>query len=218
MLQNNNKLALIAGSENPIGDAVAKELSTAGWSVVGIDATPNGKQTQHLDRYIPLDMTDRNAFVGTVAAVEKEYGSIGVLFCATGFEPDRQCGDFLETPIGQWEKCLDGWLSSTTNACFAVAPHMVASQSGRIVILSPDYKNEAEENVLAAIGAGTLHGFAKSFGVEMAKENVLVNCLWPNSPFDLSNIAATVRFLADSGDYVSAQVISLQGQGKEVSK
>lgn len=218
MLEKNNKLALIAGADNPIGDAVAKELGSAGWTVVGVDAPPNGKQTQHLNKYISMDMTDRAAFIEKAAAVEKEFGPIGALFCATGFEPARQCGDFLLTPISQWEKCLDGWLNSTTNACFAVAPQMVARQSGRIVILSPDYKNEAEENVLAAIGAGTLHGFAKSFGVEMAKENVLVNCLWPNSPFDLSNIAATVRFLADSGDYVSAQVISLQGQAKEVAK
>jgi 2-hydroxycyclohexanecarboxyl-CoA dehydrogenase len=218
MLQKNNKLALVAGVANPIGVAVAKELAGAGWSIVGFDASISPPEAEGLERYVPLDMTDRKQFVEAVADVQQDLGEIDALFCATGFEPDRQCGDFIDTPIDQWEKCLDGWLNSTTNACFAVAPGMVSRQQGRIVILSPDYSREAGDHVLDAIGAGTLHGFAKSFGVEMAKENVLVNCLWPNSPFDLDAIAASVRFLADSGDYVSAQVISVRGQSEEVAK
>mgnify|MGYP001767636358 CR=1 FL=1 len=218
MPQMNKKIALIAGVANPIGVAVVKELTKAGWTVVGIDVSMSPPEAVDLQQYFPLDMTDRKQVVEAVADVQKSLGEIDALFCATGFESDRQCGDFVDTPIEQWEKCLDGWLNSTTNACFAVAPGMVSRQQGRIVILSPDYSKEAEDHVLDAIGAGTLHGFAKSFGVEMAKENVLVNCLWPNSPFDLDAIAASVRFLADSGDYISAQVISVQGQAKEVAK
>ena len=142
----------------------------------------------------------------------QKYGEIDALFCATGFEADRQCGDFLETPVGQWQKCLDGWLGSSVNACFAVAPGMAARKEGRIMILAPDYSKASKGNVLTATGAGTLHGFAKSFGVEMAKDNVLVNCIWPNVPYDEEAIASSVHFLAESGNYVSAQVISLKGR------
>ena len=84
------------------------------------------------------------------------------------------------------------------------------------MILSPDFSKINEENILNATGAGTLHGFAKSFGVEVAKDNVLVNCIYANLPFDNEAIAANVQFLADSGNYVSAQVISVRGKDKEV--
>lgn len=211
MEQINKRIALIAGVENQIGKAVTKKLRNSGWKAVGVDILPETGLKKELDGYFSLDMTDRGRFKELAAEVEKTYGKIDALFCATGFEADRQCGDFLKTPVGQWQKCLSGWLGSSINACAAVAPYMVKRKEGRIMILSPDYSKVNDENILTATGAGTLHGFAKSFGVEMAKENVLVNCIYPNIPYDEEAIAAAVQFLAGSGNYVSAQVISLKG-------
>ncbi len=208
---NNERVVLIAGVENRVGTAVAKKLKDAGWKVIGIDVLPKANLAKDLDEYFPLDMTDRKRFKESVNVMEKTYGEIHTLFCATGFEENRQCGDFLGTPVEQWQKCLDGWLGSSINACAAVAPNMVKRKEGRIMILSPDYSRVNNENIFMAVGAGTLHGFAKSFGVEMAKDNVLVNCIWPNAPFDEDAIAAAVQFLADSGNYVAAQVISIKG-------
>ena len=209
---SNERVALIAGVENRVGTAAAKKLKTAGWKVIGIDVLLKANSAADLDEYFSLDMTNRKRFKELVTVIEKAYGEIYALFCATGFEEDRQCGDFLETPVEQWQKCLDGWLGSSINACAAVAPNMVMRKEGRIIILSPDYSKANNENIFMAVGAGTLHGFAKSFGVEMAKENVLVNCIYPNVPFNEDTIAATVQFLVESGNYVSAQVISIKGR------
>ena len=208
----NKKVALIAGVANRVGAAAAKKLKASGWIVVGIDILPEAGPAKDLDGYFSLDMADRKRFQELAAEVEGNYGEIHALFCVTGFESGRQCGDFLKTPIEQWQKCLDGWLGSSINGCAAVAPNMVKRKEGRIMILAPDYSQEKGDRVLTATGAGTLHGFAKSFGVEMAKENVLVNCIWPNVPFDEDAIAAAVQFLAESGNYVSAQVISVRGR------
>jgi NAD(P)-dependent dehydrogenase (short-subunit alcohol dehydrogenase family) len=214
----NEKLALIAGVNNPVSAAATKALRKAGWKVVGLDVHTALSAAEGLNENISIDMTNRSEFIVMVADIEEKHGKIDALLCATGFEPDRQCADFLKTPIDQWQKCLNGWLSSSINACYAVAPGMVTRQAGKIVILSPDYSKEEQDNVLNAVGAGTLHGFAKSFGVEMAADNVLVNCVWPNMPFDVDAIAAAVQFLFDGGDYVSAQVISIRGQEQGVQK
>lgn len=209
---NKKRAALIAGVESRSGAAVAEKMKGSGWKVIGVDILPETSLSGKLDEYVMLDMTDRQKFKELVIGLENTYGGIDLLFCATGFEEGRQCGDFLETSIEQWQKCLDGWLGSSINACAAVAPGMAERKAGRIAILSPDYSKAEGENVLMATGAGTLHGFAKSFGVEMAKENVLVNCVWPGAPYDEEAIAAAVHFLAESGNYVSAQVISLKGR------
>ena len=216
--KNNDKLALIAGVENVVGAAVASKLQNEGWKVIGFDVEPAANIAKGLDLYLSLDMTNRKKFVAVVSELEKSYGEINSLICATGFEADRQCGGFLETSMELWQSNLDGWLRSSINACFAVAPEMVLRKAGKIMILAPDYAHETEDHVMTAVGAGTLHGFAKSFGVEMAKENVLVNCLWPNTPFDLDAIASMVHFLSDSANYVSAQVVSIRGLEQEVTK
>lgn len=212
MERNKERTALIAGVENQVGIAAAEKLKNAGWKVIGIDILPKADLAKSLDEYYSFDMTDRKSFTEAAEEIEKTYGAIQALFCATGFEADRQCGDFLETSIEQWQKNLDGWLGSSINACAAVAPNMVKRKEGRIMILSPDYSRIEEENILTAAAAGTLHGFAKSFGVELAKDNVLVNCIYPNLPFDEEAIAAAVQFLAESGNYVAAQVISIKGK------
>lgn len=214
MDRNKKPIALIAGAANEIGAAVTARLTGAGWTMLGIDAIPEEEQNmaQDLAAYYYLDMTERKSFKETVAEMEAVHGPIQALLCVTGLEASRQSGTFLETSIAQWQRTLEGWLKSSVNACAAVAPYMVKRKEGRIMILSPDYSKVQEENILNAAGAGTLHGYAKSFGVEMAKENVLVNCLYPNLPFDHEAIAASVQFLAESGSYVSAQVVSIRGK------
>ena len=214
MANKESKTALIAGFQNGAGRGVAEALTEAGLKVLAVDVVPryNLKQGDLLAGYRSLDLTDREECWKACQELETEYGAIDFLFCATGFEEDRKPAGFLETPIDQWEKTLDGWLKSTVNVCSAVAPAMVTRQGGKILILSLDYGKMEGDFVLEAAAAGTLHGFAKSFGVEMAPSNVLVNCLAPSMPLDYGNIGATVRFLADSGNYVSAQVISIHGE------
>lgn len=214
MASKASRTALIAGFQNGAGRGAAEALAEAGWKVLAVDVVPryNLKQGDLLTGYRSLDLTDRKECRKACQELETEFGIIDFLFCATGFEEDRKPAGFLETPIDQWEKTLDGWLKSTINVCSAVAPAMTTRQEGKMVILSPDYGKVPGDWILEATAAGTLHGFAKSFGVEMAPSNVLVNCLAPTMPLDSAKIGATVRFLADSGNYVSAQVVSIHGE------
>jgi NAD(P)-dependent dehydrogenase (short-subunit alcohol dehydrogenase family) len=209
------KTALIAGINNEAGAAAAYRLKASGWTVIGTDiVAAEDLNRKELDGYFSLDMTKRTSFLDIASEVEREYGPVKALFCATGFEAGRQSRSFSDTSMEQWQRTLEGWLKSSINACAAVAPYMIGRKEGRIIILSPDYSKVAQENILNAAAAGTLHGFAKSFGVESAKENVLVNCIFANLPFDTEAIAAAVHFLAESGNYVSAQVISIHGKEK----
>ena len=67
-----------------------------------------------------------------------------------------------------------------------------------------------------AAAARTLYGFAKSFGVEVAASNVMVNALSPNLPFDMDAITAMIYYLADKDNYTTAQVVSITGIQQEV--
>lgn len=96
---NRERAALIAGVESRIGTAVAEKMKGSGWKVIGVDSLPETSLSGKLDKYVPLDMTDREKFKELVAGLENTYGGIDMLFCATGFEESRQCaGHFFEGP------------------------------------------------------------------------------------------------------------------------
>lgn len=218
MAESKHKIAVVAGVNNDAGRAAVTSLDYAGWKVVGMDAASKSElpTMTGLHDYVALDLTDRNGVAQAIRKIEAEAGPVELLFAATGFEQNRQCAGFLETPIAQWKNALNGWLSSSINACYAAAPGMVQRKSGRILLFCPDYSKLNGDHILDAAASATLHGFSKSFGVEMAPHNVLVNCLFANLPIDQDAIGAMTHFLADSGNYVSAQVISIHGiDGKD---
>ena len=190
MMNNSEKLALIAGAANELGTSVATKLKDSGWRVIGIDAVAESKDL--FDEFYSFDMTVRDKFVDVVEEIADTYGSIkrySVQLDLKGQTESR----ILDTPITQWEKTLDGWLKSSINACFAVGKKMVSNKEGRIMILSPDYSKAEETRSLWRRGRHS-PWFCKEPGVELAKDNVLVNCVYANIPFDYDAILLLLIF------------------------
>ena len=211
MSKENSKLILITGVNGIVGSAVSNKFKSAGWKVIGVDkkSEQEFKEGQFMDAYMTCDLRSRANFNAVVNEIEKDYGVIEALFTS----PEGLIGEsFEKTDIKTWKESLDTWLRESINACAAVAPSMVKRKSGRIIVLSPDYSQTDSGYILDATAAGTLHGFVKSFGVELAEHNVMINALFANVPYDLDAITSTARYFAERDDYVTAQVISVAGQ------
>lgn len=229
---NSNKIysILITGIDGEVGNAVSENFKALGWKIFGVDIKLEEelKKAKVLDGYFCCDVTNRANLFEIVKKIEQEQGPINALFTAAQPRIDctieTQCScqeartnkqysdGFLDTSIEVWKEILDVWLKGTVNACAVVGPYMVKRKSGRIIILTPDYSKTDGDHVLDATAAGTLHGFIKSFGIEVAEDNVTVNGIFANVPFDLEAIAETASYLAAVGDYVSAQLISVRGK------
>lgn len=203
-----SKKILIAGSNGNVGKTVTELFINKGWNVVGIDI--ENKNESKATSFYTVDIKDTDAITKTVEIIEKA-GPIDALFNAAGYEINK---DFEEVRSEEWDCLLDTVLGGSGNLCKAVAPKMVNRKDGKIILLSCDYSKEQDCAIIDAVAAHTLHGFGKSFGVEMAPENVLVNVLFANTPLDYEKIAETVFFLADKDTYTSAQVISISGAEK----
>lgn len=207
------KTILVTGSSGNLGGEVVSFFQDAGWQVVGFDIeAPSGSGP---DYYFHCDVTDEDAVKSEVDRIEKDVCKLDALFTAAGTEVSE---GFEETAIEEWRDLLNVWLGGTTNVCRAVAPYMVERKQGKMMLLSPDYKEAGEDCVMNAAAAGTIHGFAKSFGTEVAPENVTVNAISPSLPFDREAIAAMVYYLADKDAYTSAQVVSVTGEKGGVPK
>lgn len=201
-----SKTILIAGCEGKVGRATAELFKARGWQVAGIDIKPQSEI--ELDKYISIDIRDATAVTAAADSIESEM-PIDALFNAAGYVLNKE---FEETTADEWADLLDTTLGGAGNLCRAVAPKMVERHEGKIILLSCDYAKQPDAEVVDAVAANTLHGFGKSFGVEMAPENVLVNVLYANTPLDIEIVAETVLYLADKDTYTSAQVVAVTGE------
>lgn len=197
---------LITGSSGKLGESVVNFFQEEGWLVVGMDIKePSGKGPDH---FIHCDVTEMEKVKSEVDRLEKEVCKLDAVFTAAGIEV---AGDFPEVSMEDWTSALKVWLGGTANVCRAVAPYMAERKRGKIMLLSPDYKEIGEDCIMNATAAGTVHGFAKSFGTEVAPDQVTVNAISASLPFHMEAVSAMVYYLADKDDYTSAQVISVTG-------
>ena len=206
----NKKYILIAGCCGNVGEKTAAKFKENGWGVIGLDIKDGCACgcSCSCDEYYKCDITEADAVLKVVNEVDAKY-QIDAMFNAAGYEIET---DFEDTDIKEWKKLLDTILGGSANLCNAVGPCMVGRNEGKIILLSSDYSKDCGDQVMNASAAGSLHGFAKSFGVEVAANNVLVNALFANTPFDMTAVIDTVFYLADKDTYTSAQVVSVTGQ------
>lgn len=203
-----NKAILITGVLGNVGSHVAEKFKKEGWMVAGMDRKESTATDAAIDWYIPCDVTDRRAVEQAVAELEKKV-SLGAVFTAAG---TQLSGDFENTALSDWQNALNVWLGGTINICAATAPYLCQRNEGKIILFSPDYSQIQGDCILNATAVGTVHGFTKSFGLEMAESGVTVNALWANVEFALDPIAAMVFYLAQAAEYITAQVISVTGK------
>ena len=201
-----SKTIFIAGISGRMGSAAAGLFKEAGWNVTGLDIKPEGCGCE--DTFISADVRDPEAVAAAIEKVDSQT-PIDAVFNAAGYELAK---DFEAVTAEEWADLLDTTLGGAGNLCRAIGPKMAERKEGKIILFSSDYSSAEGDTVVDAVAAHTLHGFAKSFGVEMAPENVLVNVIFANTPLDAEKVSETVFFLADKDTYTSAQVVSIGGQ------
>ncbi len=169
-----------------------------------------------------------------VASVLEHFGAIDVLVNNAGITRDRSLAKMSQD---EWDEVIQTNLTSVFHMTSRVLPHMVQAGYGRIVSISSViglHGNFGQANYAAA-KAGIV-GFTKSAALEVARKGVTVNAIAPGfietqmiaampdearaailakipmARFGLpEEIAQTVAFLVTGGDYITGQVIAVDG-------
>jgi 2-hydroxycyclohexanecarboxyl-CoA dehydrogenase len=220
------KVALVTGAASGIGAEITALLGKRGWKVAGLDL-----RGSRADLSLVGDVTDPAAVRAAADQATRELGPISLLVTVAGY---YEMLPISEIGIERWHRMLAVHLGGTRNACMAALPGMLERGSGRIITISSELAlagGDGDAHYVAAKGA--LIGFTKSLAVEVADRGVRVNCvapgptdtplLEPDSPWRdpgfletlplrrlvrPAEVAETVLFLAEEGDYFCGQVIS----------
>lgn len=182
-----------------------------------------------------LDVADPATIESAVASVVERFGTIDILVNNAGITRDRSLAKMSPE---EWDDVIGTNLSSVFHLTSRVLPIMVKAGSGRIVNISSViglHGNFGQANYAAA-KAGIV-GFTKSAALELARKGITVNAIAPGfietemiaaMPDEVratilakipmgrfgrpEEIAQAVAYLvSSSGDYITGQVISIDG-------
>lgn len=198
------RVALVTGGAQGIGEAIARSLANRGATVALADidfekvtavtesiAEGGGKaQAYH------VDVADQRAVAELVGAVTRDHGSIDALVNNGGL--DAQPGRALEIDDAHWNRLIDIDLTGQWWCTQAVLPGMVERRFGRIVYVSSSSVYIGGQNISPAYCAAKsgLIGLTVALATQVEQHNVLVNCLMPGptgntgTPMDPSDVPA----------------------------
>ena len=180
------KVALITGSSQGIGRAIALKLASLGAKIALNDIPSQEEELKKVKeeieklgseaKYYFADVSKYEQVERMIKEIEKDFGRLDILVNNAGIICDRTLAKM--TPQ-EWQKVIDIDLTGVFNCTKAALPLIIANQ-GNIVSISSvvaQRGNYGQTNYAAA-KAGII-GFTKSLAKEVGKFGVRVNAICP---------------------------------------
>lgn len=179
------RIALVTGSSQGLGLAIARGLAQAGAAVVlnGRDekklaATADALRAEGVKVYpAAFDVTDGAAGAAAVARAEAEFGVVDILVNNAGIQRRAPLAEMTEE---QWRSVIDTNLTSAFLVSRAVAPRMIARGRGKIINIC-SVMSEVSRPTIAnyAAAKGGLKMLTRAMAVEWAKHGLQTNGIAP---------------------------------------
>lgn len=181
----NNRVAVVTGSSQGIGLAIAKRLASEGVKVVitSIDLNQINKVVNEIkndggEAYgIECNVTDREQVKVLGQKVIEKYGSIDILVNNAGITRDSS---FKKMTDEQWDEVLNVDLKSVFIVTQELSQYMELNKYGRIISIGSVVGlsgNFGQANYTAA-KAGII-GLTKTLSVELGKKGITANVVAP---------------------------------------
>ncbi len=234
------KVALVTGASRGIGRAIAEQLVTDDFFVIGTATSDQGAES--ISTYLSgngkglkLNVSDSESISEVIKTIADDFSAPAVLVNNAGITRDNL---LMRMKDEEWDDIITTNLTSIFRMSKAVLRGMMKARSGRIINISSvvGATGNAGQTNYAASKAGMV-GFAKSMAKEVGSRNITVNTVAPgfidtdmtkeladehkNALMssialgrlgDPKEIAHAVSFLASEGaSYVTGETIHVNG-------
>ncbi|PIC77535.1 3-oxoacyl-ACP reductase FabG [Sporosarcina sp. P19] len=209
-----DKIAVVTGAAQGIGEKIAERVLQDGASVIMLDVNFDKLQqtASALDSSgekvfaMKCDVADPDEVTKTFSTIYEKFGKVDILINNAGITRDSF---FHKMTPEQWHSVLDVNLNSMFYTCQAVIPHMRAQQYGKIVNVSSSssWGNLGQGNYSAS-KAGVL-GLTRTLAKENGGKQITVNAVAPGQintdmtkdlPEDVKKIATMLTPSGRMGD------------------
>ncbi|XP_065223188.1 dehydrogenase/reductase SDR family member 4-like [Planococcus citri] len=182
------KVAVVTGSTQGIGFAVAKRLAAEGAKVV-VSSRQEANVKEAVEKLKHLGYQDN--IIGTVCHVSKpedrkrlyeeafnKFGGIDILVSSAGVNP--HIGSTADCPEDKWDKIFDVNVKSSFLLIKEVLPYLKGRNGGSIVNMSSIAGLKPIQEIGAySVSKSALIAMTKVFANELASLNIRVNCVAP---------------------------------------
>ncbi len=190
----NGRRALITGSSQGIGFALAKGMVEAGAQVI-----LNGRDTAKLEaaraqiggdaQMLAFDATDHDTVRAAIDGFEAEHGAIDILVNNAGMQHRTELENF---PADAFEKLLQTNVASVFHVGQAVARHMIARKAGKIINIASVQTALARPGIAPYTATkGAVANLTKGMATDWARHGLQCNAIAPGY-FDTPLNAALV--------------------------
>jgi dehydrogenase/reductase SDR family member 1 len=198
-----DRVAIVTGASRGIGKGIARELGTAGATVVVTGRSAAGSchplggsvhETADLVSALGgvgvpriVDHADDAQVRDLVDGVRDEFGRIDILVNNVFDVPEPRnpdeviFGPFWQTPIWAWDQMIDVGLRSHFVATWFVAPVMVEARSGLIVNVSSMGARDYFGSVAYSVGKTGVDRMTETMALDLLDHGVAVVSLWPGT-------------------------------------
>jgi 3-oxoacyl-[acyl-carrier protein] reductase len=236
----NNKKALVTGASRGIGRAIAQRLAKMGCDLY-LTCNNNiemlNQQANELACEYGISVKTYSFPIGDEEMVNKMFGEIPYLDILVNNAGISYVGLLSDMDYGDWNNVINTNLDSCFLTCKNAIPQMVKRQKGKIVNISSVWGNVgASMEVAYSASKGGVNAFTKALAKELGPSNIQVNAIAcglidtdMNKCFDEAEIKAVVEeipadrigkpeevarlvgMICDGNDYLTGQIISLDG-------
>ena len=182
-----SKTILVTGGAGGICSDICRGLAADGLNVVVADFARDGAEKIAAEINanngsaiaVPVDVGDPKSVAAMMERAIAKYGQVDYAFCGAGVM-DRV--PIIEMPEEMWDRLMRINLKGVFLCAQAAAKHMIPRNEGRILSIASGrgVAGQARSAHYAASKAGVI-AFTKSLAMELAPNNITVNCVCPGA-------------------------------------
>ena len=206
-----NRVAVVTGAANGLGQAIARRLAEEGARMVLGDLEADGLErtaaciTDAGGTAVTVvgDLTEEDAAARLIQTAVDRHGHLDILVNNVG---GSRTAKIWEMRVEDWDFVLRLNLRSTFLCTRYAVPHMMQQRSGKIVCLSSGAREGTPwtayyqgGSAYSAAKAG-IHGFIRDVALELAEYGININAVGPG-PIDTERAGAHLRRLNETVEY-----------------
>jgi 3-oxoacyl-[acyl-carrier protein] reductase len=172
-----SSIVVVTGAASGLGAVYCRELSAAGYTVVGADIDP----VEHSDLAVAVDVTDRVATEGLADAVLERFGRIDALVNNAAVYSTIVKKPFEEISDEEWSQVFDVNVRGAWLCTRAVAPAMRRQKRGKVVNISSMTVPTAPPGFVHYVASkAAIVGLTRALARELGPDGICVNTLTPD--------------------------------------
>jgi len=209
-----DKVAVITGGANGIGQAFAKRLAEDGVHVAIADVADGAgtvKLVQSAGRQsiaVTCDVSSEASVAAMAREVGKTFSQVDIVINCAGIFPQK---DFREMTFADWRQVLSINLDGTFLVTAAFVPGMRARKWGRVVTMASSTLGSVVTGFAHYVASkGGIVGFTRALATDLAPDGITVNAIAPGLTRSPGTLVRTPRPGFKTMDEEFAAVAAMQ--------